>query len=151
MIIESNFDMPETGEYVATLKDIQDLGEQPDKFNEGQTRPVIKLIWDLGNGIEQHEKLRKSIHPSSKFFQRVTALMGKSPGLRLNTDALLGLRCKLLLEKNDEGWTNVKDSVMLKPNEGAGMKASRQTSYPSPPVPPGPQDITDDDLPEWLR
>lgn len=133
---ESQFTIPESGEYTVSLASYEDLGEQPDTFNPGKMKRRLKLVWQFADGSTQWDWVTASIHPQATLYQIATYLLGENPPKKLNLDHLIGKRCRIITKqsKSEDGKTRSSVDTYLP-----------ATNARSQPVPPGP--ITDDDVP----
>jgi hypothetical protein len=87
---EGEFILPAEGEHVAKLAEFEDQGEQPDKFNPGQTSHRMQLIWQLKGGGRQYQWVKVSLHPMSRFYEIATALLQDNPPGELEVEDLIG-------------------------------------------------------------
>lgn len=153
---ESNFDLPPEGEHVATLMEVQDLGELPNNFKPGETAHYMRLVWKLkGIDVRQFQKVKVSTHPSSTFYDIATQLLGNFPAGDIDTNSLVGksLYMTTAHTQSQDGriWSNVKD---VRPIKFKGRTLPRPEELGMEPVtvsaPRGPakeDPITDEDVP----
>jgi hypothetical protein len=104
------FQLPKQGTHLATLSEYEDLGFQPDVFNEGQEKHQIKLVFELEAGGRQFFWCNFSLHPMSKLYEVVSALLGANPPEIVELDELIGNRCEVEIEH----YTNAKRQLRSK-------------------------------------
>lgn len=141
---ESQYGLPESGEYTVKLASYENLGEQPDPYNPGKMKKRLKLVWALPDnfggfsedGPTQWDWVTASIHPQATLYEIATYLLGQTPPKKFDLDILIGRSCRVVIQQS----------------KGEDGKArSRVVNYlplmnPNPqPAPASP--ITDNDLP----
>lgn len=153
---QSNYELPPEGEVIATLMEIQDLGELPNSFKPGEKAHYARLIWKSNkwpDNVRVFQKVKISTHPSSTFYDVATQLLGAFPDDDFDSKILVGKSAYVLIGHSDDGrWANVKDvrpikykgRTMPKP-ENLGMEPAT-VSVSAPPKQANPE-ITDEDVP----
>lgn len=114
MIIASNtknYKLPAEGRHLATLQAVADEGMQPNSFKPGSMRHVVKLTWEVtqpdGSTSEIWDWKTASLGELAKLRVVVRALLGKTPGTKLDLDELVGRQCVVEVEHQQRGGKTV--------------------------------------------
>jgi hypothetical protein len=93
--------LPPEGDHLATLTEIEDLGEQPNPFDDGKMRHRLNMIFDV-DGRSQYYYVTASLHPQATLYSAAQALLGISQIPKsMDTDELIGLQCMVTIEWYD--------------------------------------------------
>lgn len=126
---EGKFVIPAQGEHIAKLVEYEDLGEQEDRYNPGEEVHRMQLVWQLKGGSRQYQWVKVSLHPMSRFYEIVTALLGDTPPAEVEVEDLIG-KSAIITIKHYEGQDGRQRSkvVDIRPTRFKGK------TMPAPPA-----------------
>lgn len=143
--------LPAEGEYLAKLVEYEDQGEQPNKFKEGEMIRRLQLVWQLKGGSKQFQWCNVTLHPQSKFYEILSALLGDNPPKEIDfpeyMDELVGKTAYVTVEhyKNNKGQlrskvtdirpAQFKGRTMPRPPEPSEPKVEEQEEFETEDVP----------------
>ena len=106
------------GTHLAVCISVIDLGEQPDDFNEGQTKRMIRLEWELtklkrDDGKNQIVSKEYSYYYSEKsnLYADLTSWLGKEFHSRYNIADVIGKACLLSITHKTSKAGNIYAKV----------------------------------------
>jgi hypothetical protein len=106
----ADFEKPLTGLYHGILADIADLGEITTVYNgQTKTQPMTRFVWILnqlgkdGKPLKVTARFNNNLHEKSNLYKTVKQILNAPPPLTLNPETLVGIVCKLFIQRETTG------------------------------------------------
>lgn len=133
-----------TGLHMAVVTGVRDLGEQPDRFNEGKMRRSVVVTFTNAAGEEASRFYTPSWHEKANYRKDMeSAFDGKVPeAIQNDIEQVLGVQVQIVVkqEKNIKGYLNAKVQSVLPPADGQKVVPVVKAGTP-------PSADNDDDIP----
>lgn len=128
IITKKEYEPAPEGTHDGVCVDAHDLGEVQTPWGP---QPKLKLVWEIPVYTKDNKRFTvskrytASINEKSTFYKDLKSWFGKGPTKSFDTDALIGKKCKLIVQ-HDERDDNVYANVMavLKADPGVDLVPS---------------------------
>lgn len=124
---ESNFSIPDEGQYLAVVADVIDLGKVTTRFGVKDKVQIVFLLdsYDAETQDQHRSSLfyNKSLHEKSGLRKAIRDIMGYDVSGQFDMDVMLGQTCLVVIQHNErEGNTYANIVAVLKAPKGQRLE-----------------------------